>query len=335
MLGKFLGGIDCAFVRLDALMRQSEARHGRHRSHLQTLEHLAQLATALVAAVPAIGDDHRGLARPFCEEVVDRVLERRRIAPIILRGDEHEGGGLRDLSAPGASMLEGIVVDRRDAGLVIHRKQPLLEVHDFKTCRYRFATDFRDPFSDLGRDALGSRATADDEDCVCVYHARIFVYGRGNVKVQNTRNMDRLGAALIDLIGFLNSPQRDEALLAEAGVNLDRALFPLLVALGARGGLGVAELAELVGRDHTTVSRQLSKLENLNLVERCDADIDRRRREAQPTEDGARIVRAIKVARRQLLSKALADWSEAERLALADNIGRFADALSAYSQKRR
>ena len=56
-----------------------------------------------------------------------------------------------------------------------------------------------------------------------------------------------LVGALMDLVGFLNSPQRDDLLLREAGVSLDRALFPLLVRIGAQGPLGVAELAAMVG----------------------------------------------------------------------------------------
>ncbi|MGZ5919948.1 MAG: MarR family winged helix-turn-helix transcriptional regulator [Hyphomicrobium sp.] len=118
-------------------------------------------------------------------------------------------------------------------------------------------------------------------------------------------------------------------------MSLDRALFPLLVALGARGRLAIAELADLVGRDHTTVSRQIAKLESLDLVDRCETETDRRRREAQLTEEGARIVRAIGAARRRLLSSVLADWSEADRSALADNLGRFVDALTSFAQKRR
>jgi DNA-binding MarR family transcriptional regulator len=144
--------------------------------------------------------------------------------------------------------------------------------------------------------------------------------------VQNTRNLDMLASAMLDLLGFLNSPQRDDALLREAGVSLDRALFPLLVIVGARGALGVAELADQVGRDHTTVSRQLAKLESLDLVARYEGD-DRRRRAAGLTPAGKKIVRAITQARRRLLSKALAQWSEADRAALADLNRRFADAL--------
>lgn len=151
------------------------------------------------------------------------------------------------------------------------------------------------------------------------------------VKVQNTRNLEILGSSLVDLIGFLNSPQRDDALLREAGVALDRALFPLLVALGRKGALAVAELAELVGRDHTTVSRQLAKLESLTLVERCGSPDDRRRKMARTTESGAEVVRAITAARRRLLSRALAGWSEDDRTALAGFVRRFADTLAEFA----
>jgi DNA-binding MarR family transcriptional regulator len=153
--------------------------------------------------------------------------------------------------------------------------------------------------------------------------------------VQNTRNLERLGAALLDLIGFLNSPQRDDALLREAGVNIDRALFPLLVALGVRGAMGVAEIADLVGRDHTTISRQLAKLESLKLIKRNDDNADRRRRAATLTPAGRKIGQAITRARHRLLSQALADWSESDRAALANLNRRFADTLIAFARARK
>lgn len=153
--------------------------------------------------------------------------------------------------------------------------------------------------------------------------------------MQNTRNLEGLGASLLDLIGFLNSPRRDDALLREAGVRLDRALFALLVALGARGRLAVAELADLVGRDHTTVSRQLAKLESLTLIARSGSAMDRRVRAAQLTPRGKKLVRAITLARRRLLARALASWSETDRTALADLSRRFADTLIAFARERQ
>ncbi len=89
----------------------------------------------------------------------------------------------------------------------------------------------------------------------------------------------------------------------------------------------VAELADLVGRDHTTVSRQLAKLESLKFVKRRDGAKDRRKTTTALTASGAEIAHKIASARRRLLAKALADWSEADRRALATLNRRFADAL--------
>jgi DNA-binding MarR family transcriptional regulator len=82
------------------------------------------------------------------------------------------------------------------------------------------------------------------------------------------RELLQLREALLDLTGVLNRPQPDVALIALSGVKLDRALFPLLVRVDRRGPLAIGELAELCGRDYSTVSRQISKLEGLGLVGR-------------------------------------------------------------------
>lgn len=145
--------------------------------------------------------------------------------------------------------------------------------------------------------------------------------------MQNPGDLDILGSALIDLLGCLGSPQRDDALLQDAGVSLDRALVPLLVALGARGALCVADLADLVGRDHTTVSRQLAKLETAGLIQRINPRIDYRRRDADLTDAGREIATAITAARLRLLAQALAGWSAADIAALARLSRRFADGL--------
>ena len=158
--------------------------------------------------------------------------------------------------------------------------------------------------------------------------------GGDGVKVHNTRDIDDLAAALIDLMGFFASPRRDDVLLAEAGVSLDRALFPLLVRLGRCGPLSVAGLAAQVGRDHTTISRQLAKLESQGLVSRQGGGVDRRLRPAALTAPGAAIVQAIAAARRRLLSKVLADWSDADRASLATLNRRFVEALSDGTRDR-
>jgi DNA-binding MarR family transcriptional regulator len=147
--------------------------------------------------------------------------------------------------------------------------------------------------------------------------------------VHHTREVDDLASALLPLIGFFNSPRQDEVLLNHAGVSLDRALFPLLVRIGSAGAVGVTELADRVGRDHSTVSRQVAKLETLGLITRQLAAADQRVREARLTRDGQTMIEAITKARRQLLSELLDDWTDEDRKALARLLHKFVASLLA------
>ena len=134
-----------------------------------------------------------------------------------------------------------------------------------------------------------------------------------------------LHEALLDLSGVMNRPQPDAILIAEAGIELDRALFPLLVRIERRGPIGVVELAELVGRDHSTVSRQVARLESLGLVERRPGARDRRVREASATPKARELTNALDEARQRLWTRALSDWSPADRRDLARLVRKFAD----------
>src|ERR1700679_1561158 len=107
------------------------------------------------------------------------------------------------------------------------------------------------------------------------------------------KEIRELHHTLVDLVGLMNRPQRDSALLQEAGVSLDRALFPLLIALERKGPLGVVEFGDLVGRDYTAVSRQIPKLESLGLIQRRSSKSDQRVRLAAITAKGKRMTSAI------------------------------------------
>jgi DNA-binding MarR family transcriptional regulator len=148
--------------------------------------------------------------------------------------------------------------------------------------------------------------------------------------VQNThiRSILRpLHEALIDVVGFFNRPQNDAILLREASVSLDRALFPLLVLIQRRGPLRVGELADRVGRDYTTVSRQVAKLESLGLVARRPGKADRRVTEAVITEKGQAMSELLDAARVRLATIVLAHWSEQDLKDLTRLLRRFADNL--------
>jgi len=141
--------------------------------------------------------------------------------------------------------------------------------------------------------------------------------------------MRQLHGALIDLVGVINRPQADTILLREAGLALDRALFPLLVVIERRGPIGVGELADRVGRDYTTVSRQVAKLESLGLVARRTNPADRRVNEAVVTDKGRAMTDAIDAARERLVGSILASWSDQDLEDLTRLLRRFADDMTA------
>ena len=109
----------------------------------------------------------------------------------------------------------------------------------------------------------------------------------------------------------MNRPQRDESLIKEAGIPLDRALFPLLVGIERFGPIGVVELADRVGRDYTTVSRQVAKLESLGLVERRGSAADRRVREAVITPKGKAMTDLVDAARERIGRAIFETWDAA------------------------
>ncbi len=135
----------------------------------------------------------------------------------------------------------------------------------------------------------------------------------------------QLHEVLLDLMGFFNQPQRDAMLIREAGVSLDRALFPLLVRVERRGPIGIVELAGLVGRDYTTVSRQAAKLETLGLVTRQAGRHDRRVSDVVITAAGQAMNQAIDAARERLIWPLLSQWSAQDRKDLTRLLRRLVD----------
>jgi DNA-binding MarR family transcriptional regulator len=140
--------------------------------------------------------------------------------------------------------------------------------------------------------------------------------------------LQELHGAMVDLFAMMNQPQRDDVLLKEAGISLDRALFPLLVGIARFGPIGVVDMAERAGRDHTTVSRQVARLVELGLVERRPG-ADARVHEAVITKSGRRMTDALAAARQRLAAPVLAKWSEKDFASLTRLLRRFADDLAA------
>ena len=152
----------------------------------------------------------------------------------------------------------------------------------------------------------------------------------GSISVHYTPNADTLSDlhdAVLDIVAVINRPDRDALLIAEAGIKLDRALFPLLVLIERFGPIGVVDLSGRVGRDHSTVSRQVEKLRTLALVERVTHGSDGRVRALVATITGRDMARSIDAARERLMRRALTGWSDRDVAGFARSLRRYADAL--------
>ena len=150
--------------------------------------------------------------------------------------------------------------------------------------------------------------------------------------LQNTHidaRLRELHGAVLDIVGAMNRPQRDEALIRAAGIPLDRALFPLLVGIGRFGPIGVVELADRAGRDHTTVSRQVARLEELELVQRQENPADRRVRRVAIAPKGRAMTAMIDKARARMGRAIFRTWDARDIDELVRLMRRFADALNA------
>jgi DNA-binding MarR family transcriptional regulator len=148
--------------------------------------------------------------------------------------------------------------------------------------------------------------------------------------VQNTHigaQLRQMHGAVLDIVGVINEPQRDGFLIKKAGIPLDRALFPLLVGIGRFGPIGVVELAGRVGRDYTTVSRQVAKLESLGLVKRQASAGDRRVREAAVTAKGKAMTDLVDAARERIGRAIFATWDAHDIDELVRLMRKFADAI--------
>ncbi len=89
----------------------------------------------------------------------------------------------------------------------------------------------------------------------------------------------------------------------------------------------MVELADRVGRDYTTISRQVAKLEEAGLVERRESAADRRIRMASITRKGKAMTDLVDAARERIGRAIFETWDAHDIDELARLIRKFATAL--------
>lgn len=117
----------------------------------------------------------------------------------------------------------------------------------------------------------------------------------------------------------------------EGDLGLDRAGYLLLRTLERIGPASINTIAGTVGLDSSTVTRQVSAMKTLGLVERTTNPGDRRSCIISPTRAGRDIMRQMRQLRRGSLAALTKDWTEDERCALARLLAKLNDSIARAS----
>jgi DNA-binding MarR family transcriptional regulator len=132
--------------------------------------------------------------------------------------------------------------------------------------------------------------------------------------------MTRL-ARMIALLARHNEPE----------VTVDRAGYVLLRTLERIGPASINTIAAAVGLDGSTVTRQVSAMKDLGLVQREINPGDRRSCIISPTAEGHELMRHMRRQRRSSLDLVTSDWTEDDRSALGRLLAKLNDSIARLS----
>jgi DNA-binding MarR family transcriptional regulator len=114
---------------------------------------------------------------------------------------------------------------------------------------------------------------------------------------------------------------------------LDRAAYVILRHLQEHGPQNVSAIADRLNLDGSTVTRQVTALQQDGLVERRPDPRDGRGTVIEPTETGLKQVDAVRAARRELYDRVLTGWSDDDRETLATMLSRLTQAMDTHLKK--
>lgn len=133
--------------------------------------------------------------------------------------------------------------------------------------------------------------------------------------------------ALVTIVTFFNRTDRDKAFVKAANIDLEATSFQLFVTIGRMQPTNVSDLANILGKSHSSISRQVDKLENHGLILTKDADKDARIRSIELSKMGESITKTINETRLKNINLGLNNWSENEKQQLLESLEHLAKTL--------
>jgi DNA-binding MarR family transcriptional regulator len=140
---------------------------------------------------------------------------------------------------------------------------------------------------------------------------------------------------LSTIVRWGNLPRVRERFTAVAGMDLERASYAVLFRLEVEGPARLSDLAQRVGVDISTLSRQVHHLEAAGLVGRSVMEEDRRAALLSVTDEGRDFVHRIRAAKRAAITEMLEHWTPEERAELGRVLGRLANEMVAFGCRER
>ena len=106
------------------------------------------------------------------------------------------------------------------------------------------------------------------------------------------------------------------------GTTVTRTGYWVLVRVAEVGPARLSDIATTVELDVSTISRQIRDLVAAGLIARTPDPADGRAALLRLTERGTSVLEAVSESRRRVLARAIADWTDEERSALASGLLR-------------
>ena len=132
--------------------------------------------------------------------------------------------------------------------------------------------------------------------------------------------------------GFLlrRAHQISAALFLEeaVGLGITTTQYGTMVVLRARGSLDQVGIATLVGIDRSTTALVVSKLEELGYIERCDDDVDKRRKIITLSKTGHAMLERVAQPAQRARERALEPFSAKDGAKLLELLERFVGAFN-------
>lgn len=141
---------------------------------------------------------------------------------------------------------------------------------------------------------------------------------------------DLLERALGQILRLTRSPRFSDVIRARAGIRLDRASYFVLARLGNIAPVRLSDLANDLGVDVSTVSRQVQALEQKGLVTRGPDPDDGRAVRLELSRKGRAVLRKMQAAWQETIADVLIDWKPADIHEFAVLLDRFASDLAAF-----